>query len=156
VRYAEASDRERVLGLVSDTGFFRSDELEIAAEVFDDAVRSGSGGHYQSFVAEYCDEVVGWVCYGPTPCTVGTFDIYWIAVTQELQGMGFGRILMEYAESEISRRGGRLSVVETSGHERYASTQRFYLAMGYHEASRIQDFYDTGDDRVVYIKSLKA
>ncbi len=156
VRYAEASDRERVLGLVSDTGFFRPDELEIAAEVFDDAVRSGSGGHYQSFVAEYCDEVVGWVCYGPTPCTVGTFDIYWIAVTQELQGMGFGRILMEYAESEISRRGGRLSVVETSGHERYASTQRFYLAMGYHEASRIQDFYDTGDDRVVYIKSLKA
>lgn len=156
VRYASLSDRERVLGIVSDTGFFRPDEIEIAREVFDDALENGTGGHYQSFVAEYKGNVVGWVCYGPTPCTVGTFDIYWIAVAPESQGMGFGRILLEFAEEEIRKRGGRLSVIETSGNPRYESTQRFYLAMGYREASRIQDFYDLGDDRIVYIKNLHA
>ena len=60
-------------------------------------------------------QAVGWVCFGQTPCTVGTYDIYWIAVAPGMQGKGVGAALMAKAETLIAQQGGRLAVVETSG-----------------------------------------
>ena len=40
------------------------------------------------------DELVGYACFGPTPDTLGTFDLYWIAVERSRQGTEIGlRIL---------------------------------------------------------------
>ena len=47
-------------------------------------------------------------------------------------------------------------VVGTSGSNRYISTRRFYEKLGYCEASRVKDLYTTGDDKVIYIKHVKA
>lgn len=154
IRYTRREDREAVLALVEATGFFRPAEVEVAREVLDAALAGGEGGHYQSFAACLGGRVVGWVCFGPTPCTEGTFDIYWIAVAREQQGKGIGAALMEYAEGLIAARGGRLAVVETSGRPDYEPTRRFYLGLGYREASRVRDFYAPGDDKVVYTKRL--
>jgi hypothetical protein len=79
IRQARPEDRASVLGLLKRTGFFRPGELKIAAEVYDAAIAAGPGGDYQSFVARDVQSTVGWVCYGPTPCTEGTFDIYWLS-----------------------------------------------------------------------------
>jgi D-alanine-D-alanine ligase len=96
---------------------------------------------------------VGWVCWGPTPCTLGTFDIYWIGVAPAWQGRGIGRALTDFAEQAIAERGGRLFVVETSSRETYTPTRRFYETLGYREASRIPDFYGPGDDKVIFLKA---
>ena len=154
IRYTKQSDRDAILALVAATGFFRPDEIDIAREVLDAALAAGDGGHYQSFAACLGDRVVGWLCFGPTACTVGTFDIYWVAVSPECQGKGVGRALMAHAERLIAERGGRLSVVETSGRPDYEPTRRFYLRLDYKEASRVQDFYAPGDDKVIYTKTL--
>lgn len=98
-------------------------------------------------------QTVGWVCYGPTPCTVGTFDIYWIGVSSAWQGHGIGRALTAFVEQAIRDRGGRLFVVETSGRDSYTPTRRFYEALGYHLAASIPDFYGPGDPRVIFIKA---
>ena len=124
IRRAAAYDREAVLALVNQPTFFRPDELEIAREVFDDAIKGGEQGHYQSFVIEEEGHVAGWVCYGPTPCTLGTFDIYWIAVAANMQGGGLGKALMQFAEKEIGKHGGRLAVIETSGRSAYESHEK--------------------------------
>ena len=155
LRYSHPQDRQAILELLEGTGFFRPGEVAIAAEVLDEALEEGPTGHYQSFTAEDPDgHPVGWVCFGPTPCTVGTFDIYWIAVAPGRQGGGLGKALMAHAERLIAERGGRLVVVETAGAERYHSTRQFYLRVGYQEAARIQDFYAPGDDKVVFTKCL--
>jgi ribosomal protein S18 acetylase RimI-like enzyme len=107
-------------------------------------------------VAEINGETVGWICYGPTPCTIGTFDIYWIGVSSAWQGHGIGRALTAYAEQLIRDRGGRLFVVETSGRESYAPTRRFYEALGYEQAASIPDFYGPGDPRVIFTKDAKT
>jgi len=99
--------------------------------------------------------VAGWICFGPTPCTVGTFDIYWIAVDPAAQGHGVGTALMARAESEIHAAGGRLAAAETSGRPSYAATRRFYNRLGYHEAAVIPDFYGPGDDQVIFTKALR-
>ncbi|MFA4943583.1 MAG: N-acetyltransferase [Lentisphaeria bacterium] len=154
IRRTAAADREAIVALVRATNFFRPDEVETAAEVLDEAIAKGPAGHYQSFTAEVAGEVVGWVCHGPTPCTLGTYDIYWLAVHPARQGHGLGRKLLAHAEAEIRARGGRLAVAETSGKAEYASTRAFYLRVGYQEAARLPDFYAPGDDKVFYLKRL--
>lgn len=156
IHWCRPEDRQTVLSFLADTRFFRPDEIDIAREVLDSALTEGPNGHYQSFVARVNGETVGWICYGPTPCTIGTFDIYWIGVDAAWQGRGIGRALTAFAEQAIRDRGGRLFVVETSGRQTYAPTRRFYEALGYHEAACIPDFYGPGDPRVIFTKPATA
>jgi len=156
IRRSEQRDRDTILGFLAGTGFFRPDEMLIAREVLDEALAKGPDGHYQSFVAQEGGRAVGWVCFGPTPCTVGTFDIYWIGVAPGRQGCGVGAALMEHAEGLICACGGRATVVETSGRAVYDSTRRFYGKLGYREAARVRDFYGPGDDKVIYMKTLTS
>jgi len=156
IRYSMPQDREAIVTMLADTQAFRPDELDVAREVLDDALAQGEDGHYQSFVAEEEDgQVTGWVCFGPTPCTLGTFDVYWIAVSPGRQSKGVGTALLQYSESLIKQRGGRIAVVETSGRPSYESSRLFYLARGYQEKARLRDFYAPEDDKVIYTKELE-
>jgi len=154
IRCSRQEDRDDILGFVAETGFFRDDELAVAREVLDEALAKGPEGHYQSYTAEEGGRCVGWVCFGPTPCTLGTFDIYWIAVAKERQGRGIGKALVRAAEKAIVERGGRMAVFETSGRTIYDSTRRFYSKLGYREEARLKDFYAPGDDKLIYVKRV--
>jgi D-alanine-D-alanine ligase len=154
IRRSRRRDRQGILDLLVRTQFFRPHEIEVAREVLDDALAGRDGGHYQSFVVDEASKAVGWVCFGPTPCTSGTFDVYWLAVAPERQSRGLGRALMEYAEQRMRRQHGRLVVVETSGQPRYLPTRRFYAKQGYREAACVRDFYAPGDDKLIYVKTV--
>ena len=86
--------------------------------------------------------------------TKGTFDLYWIAVDPARQGRGIGRELLRAAEEAILAEGGRLLLVETAGKPAYAPTRAAYLAWGYTEVARVPDFYEDGDDKIVYARRL--
>ncbi len=154
IRYSEPADRDAILRLLADTGFFRPDELEVAEEVLDDALEAGPGGHYQSFTALDDAGAAGWICLGPTPCSLGAWDIYWLGVAPGRQGRGIGKALVRHAEALIRARDGTLAVIETSGSPHYVSTRGFYLGLGYLEAARLPDFYAPGDDRIIYTRRL--
>ncbi len=154
IRRSVPADRAPILAAIEATGLFRANEIDIALEVLDDALAHGPASHYQSFTAVLGEEPAGWVCFGPTPCTVGTFDLYWIVVAPSRQRLGVGRRLMRHAEDLIATRRGRLIVVETSGIPQYGPTRQFYLNLGYHEAARVVDYYEPGDDKVTYVKNL--
>jgi ribosomal protein S18 acetylase RimI-like enzyme len=153
IRWSQPADRDAILAFTAATKFFRPGEIEIAREVLDDSLRDGPPGDYQSYSALLGGRCVGWVCFGPTPCTEGTFDLYWIVVDPACQGRGIGRGLMGLSERLIAARGGRMVVVETSGRADYDSTRQFYLRIGYHQAAFIEDFYAPGDAKVVYLKA---
>jgi GNAT superfamily N-acetyltransferase len=154
IRYTHPDDKPEILSMLKETNFFRPQELLVAQEVLDDALAEGANGHYQSFAAEENGKLVGWICFGPAPCTISTFDIYWLVVTPQKQRNGVGAFLMKYAANLIKNRNGRLIVAETSGHPRYHSTRRFYEKMNYSPVSCIRDFYAPGDDKVIYVKNI--
>ena len=97
--------------------------------------------------------VVGWICWGATPCTVATWDLYWMAVDPEMHGQGVGTALLEEMENRLSDKA-RLIVIDTSGRPDYAPTRAFYRARGYQTAAVVRDFYALGDDQVIFSKRL--
>jgi ribosomal protein S18 acetylase RimI-like enzyme len=112
------------------------------------------GTGYHALVALDGREVAGYVCYGQTPCTLGTWDIYWIAVSGEVRGKGIGGALTKAAEEDIRRLEGRLILIETSSLPLYENTRRFYLGQKYAQVARVPDFYAPGDDLLIMQKRL--
>jgi ribosomal protein S18 acetylase RimI-like enzyme len=102
------------------------------------------------------DDLIGYACFGATPATDRTYDLYWIAVHPRAQRGGAGAALMTEVERQLDERRARLVVIETSSRDDYAPTRRFYHKRGYGEAARVRDFYSPGDDRVVLSKRLVA
>jgi ribosomal protein S18 acetylase RimI-like enzyme len=151
LRSLTAADRGRIEDISRAVGIFRTDEISVALEVFDGAV-AGSPD-YLALGAEHDGLLAGWICWGPTPCTLGTYDLYWMAVDPARHGAGIGTALLHAMESRLAGLA-RLVVVETAGRADYAPTRAFYQARGYRVASRIPDFYAPGDDQVVYVKQV--
>jgi ribosomal protein S18 acetylase RimI-like enzyme len=147
------ADRDRLEAITRATGLFGDDEIPVALEVFDAAV-AGSDD-YTALGAIAGDALAGWICWGPTPCTVGTYDLYWIAVDPAQHNAGIGSLLLAAMERQLAGLA-RLVVVETAGRAAYAPTRAFYERRGYTAAARIPDFYAPGDDQVVYTKAITA
>ncbi|GMV42957.1 MAG: hypothetical protein AMXMBFR64_46730 [Myxococcales bacterium] len=153
IRAILAADREALADLLQRTENFTADEIQVAQELIDDSIHRPESG-YQTIVALAGDAVVGYLCYGRTPMTRRTFDLYWMAVDGARRGAGIGRRLVEDLERRVREGGGGLIRVETSTREGYDGTLAFYLRTGYQIASRLPDFYDTDDDLVTLTKVL--
>ena len=161
-----ASDRTRVEQILRATVVFRDEEVEVALELFDlvyggrGSVEGGADAPEPdyTFVGVFTDAglLVGYACYGPTPATDRTYDLYWIAVDPAAQGSGAGTRLLAEVERRLCNARGRMLVVETSSRDEYDATRGFYAARGYEEAARVGHFYAPGDDRVIYTKRLSA
>jgi ribosomal protein S18 acetylase RimI-like enzyme len=151
LRPLAAADRRRIEEITRAVSVFRDDEVPVALEVFDGAV-AGSPD-YVALGATVDERLVGWICWGPTPCTLGTYDLYWMAVDPAAQAAGIGTALLREMEGRLAG-SARLIVVETAGRPDYRPTRAFYEARGYRKASIIPDFYAPGDDQVVYVKAL--
>ena len=152
--------RSRLAELLVQTGAFHADEVHVALSLFDlthgaDGAAVEEAALDYEFAGAFVDEqLMGYACFGPTPATDGTFDLYWLAVDPAAQGRGIGRALVRHVEAKLIARGGRLLVVETSSRPDYASTRQFYTRSGYTEAARVRDFYAPADDRILLTTRL--
>ena len=143
-------DRPRLAELLAATGAFNADEVEVALSLFDGDTDYEFLGAFE----EQTGRLIGYACFGATPATDGTYDLYWLAVDPAAQGRGVGSALVRAVEEKLVGRGARLLVVETSSRPDYEGTRRFYARSGYHEAARVRDFYAPADDRIVLTTRL--
>lgn len=151
LRPLRVSDEEAVESMTRAVGVFRDDEIPIAIEVFLATARGGDT--YEGLAAERDGRLAGWISWGPTPCTLGTFDLYWIVVAPDCQGQGVGMALLEAMERTVAGRA-RLIVVETSSRSDYQGTRSFYIKHGYALVAQIANYYASGDDKLTFIKSV--
>ena len=159
LRPLATSDRTALERIIAAVAVFSPEEIEIALELVDEWLEIGEESGYLTYVIEETAEtgkgtVRGFVCFGPTPLTEGTYDLYWVAVDPAAQGRGYGQQLLAFAESEVRGLGGRLLLIETASHEAYAATVRFYERAGYELVSRIPNFYRVGDDKLTFAKGV--
>lgn len=83
-----------------------------------------------------------------------TWNLLMLAVRPDHQGQGVGSALVRAVESDLRAVHARLLVIDTSGLESFEGQRRFYARLGYTEQARIADFYEAGEDKVVFTKSL--
>lgn len=165
----QTQHRLRIEEIVRATGVFSESEVGVALELFDDVLGSGLGAlgttelkaqspkpkaDYEFLGVFEAANLIGYACFGATPSTDRTYDLYWIAVHPREQRSGAGAALMSEVERQLEERRARMVIIETSSREDYAPTRRFYQRRGYAEAARLRDFYAPGDDRVVLSKRL--
>ena len=154
IRHMLKKDKPALMKILRNTPEFKPSEVVVAEDVIDSYLESPQGSGYFTLVAEDGSAVVGYICYGPTPLTEGTWDLYWAAVTGEKQGQGIGSALWKAAEEEIRQAQGRLAIIETSSTPEYEKTIRFHQGRGYEVIARIPDFYVIGDDKLILRKRL--
>lgn len=147
-------DKAAIVEILQVTSEFTSTEVKVALELIDLYLKYGTGSDYYVLVAETDNTPAGYICFGPTPLTEGTWDIYWMAVNPQKQRQGIGRRLLNDAETSISDAGGRLILIETSSKPDYERTRYFYQSCGYEIIARIPDFYTPGDNKIVFQKRL--
>jgi len=150
------SDKSAVMQLLRNTPEFKPSEIIVAEEVMDNYLHSPGDSGYYALVATVDSEIMGYTCYGPTPLTDGTWDIYWIAVSQNNQRLGIGRELLSSAEKEVKKAGGRMILIETSSTINYKKSRQFHISQGYDMVSQIKDFYSVGDDKLIFRKTIPA
>ena len=152
VRAVEAADRGAIAEVIASDETFKPDEVAVALELVDAAI-AGSND-YEVRVAVDDGGVCGYICFGRTPMTERTYDLYWIVVHARVRGRGVARLVVDAMEAEVRARGGGQIRVETSETDGYGSARAVYARLGYPEASRLPDFYSPGDALITYYKVL--
>lgn len=149
-----ATDIDAVKEIIESTGFFRPDEILVAVELVEERLAKGSASGYEFVFAEIEGVVAAYACFGLIPCSIISYDLYWIATGKDYQNRGLGKLILTKVEELVKALGGKTIYIETSSKPDYEPTRQFYLKTGYMLKVQFENFYDTGDDKQVYIKNL--
>lgn len=146
---------KRIREITESVGVFYEHETDIAEELARESIEKGADRSGYNYILCKCDsQIVGYTCYGEIPCTRDRYDLYWIVVHNSYRKMNIGKMLMHATEEEISKRGGKKIYIETSSREPYYYARKLYLNCCYRQEAVFKDYYDDGDDKIVYVKDL--
>lgn len=144
------SDLPAVKLIIDDNQMFPSEFIDEMTQAF-----FAQESEEKWFVTEDSEkQVVGCAYCSPEKMTEGTWNLLLIAVLKTHQGNGIGKNLMQYAEFTLNSKNVRVLLVETSSLPEYKLTREFYPKCGYLQVAVIPEYYDKGDDKVVFWKSL--
>ncbi len=152
LRAVQKDDRSALESALRSDDTFREDEIAVALELIDEACQESKD--YWIRVALSDQELAGYICYGPTPMTASTYDLYWIVTHLSHRGKGIAGALIADMEADLIGRGGGSVRVETSQTEGYGGARKLYSKYAYPQVARFPDFYKEGDDLIVYFKKL--
>lgn len=135
--------------IIDATGLFPSDMLD------DMLVGYFNGDASEDFWLTIEEEgLLAVAYYVPERMTQGTWNLLLIALHPDSQRQGRGSALLDYIEQALAERGARLLLVETSGLLSFERQRTFYRKCGYNEEARIRDFYQAGEDKLIFSKAL--
>jgi GNAT superfamily N-acetyltransferase len=152
IRSLTANDLPAVKAVIASTELFPPELLDDMAAPF----LAGGDGAESWLVVEDDGRLLAVAYVTPERMTSGTANLLLIAVHRSEHGRGIGRELIAEVERRRAEAGDRILLVETSGLPEFARTRQFYLVNGYEQEAVIRDFYQAGEDKVVFRKLLAA
>lgn len=144
-------DREKLLSIIENSGQFDDDSLEHVRQTLDEHLSNPDQALWYT-AHDHCPVGVAYCI--PEPVTSGTWNLLMLWVEAGFEGKGFGSALVARIESDLLEKGARLLIVETSGLDEFEIARSFYEKSGFQLEARIKNFFDVGDDKLVYTKSL--
>lgn len=148
-------DSAAVIDVAVASGLFPADEAGIVDKMMADYF-GGNRDDGHVCVIDKEDEPLGVAYYEPAKATDRTWYLTMIAVKGDRQGRGRGATLMRHVENALREDGQRLLLVETSALPNFVLTRKFYAKLGYEEEARVRDYFEAGDDMVLFRKALNV
>lgn len=155
LRTVSSDDASAIHGVVVAAGLFREEDRWFIEDMVSEHLTTGIENEH-GFWVDIDDEgvVVGVVNWRPKHGANAVWDLTMIAIHPSIQGEGRGAALMAHAEQTLASADQRIILVETSSTPSYAPARSFYHSLGYAEEARIRDYWDDGDDLVLFRKRL--
>ena len=154
VRALRSDDRPYLVDALRSGRTFTEEEIGVALELIDNALDQGEHD-YAVRVADADDrQAAGYLCFGRTPMTAATYDLYWLVTHAQARGRGVASSLVRAMEDELRSVRAQSVRVETSLKESYGAARSLYQKLGYPMLAQFPDFYRPGDDLLVYYKRL--
>ncbi|ELV1421410.1 N-acetyltransferase, partial [Escherichia coli] len=72
------------------------------------------------------------------------------------QRQGVGHLLINEIEKELTIKQARLLLVETSSHIDFSAGRAFYTKQGFINEAIIRNYYDVGEDKVIFTKNMQS
>jgi ribosomal protein S18 acetylase RimI-like enzyme len=154
IRLATPHDSAAIVELAVAADMFAADDTGALSKVLSDYFDGRLANDHMWVIDEEKGELCGVAYYAPDLMANGTWYLYMIAVRPDCQRRGRGTTLIQHVENALRASGQRLLLVETSGLPSYARARAFYAKCGYEEEARIRDFYEPGEDKIVFRKLL--
>ncbi len=154
IKQKERKDIEEIL---RSSNYFYEFEIKTALEIADATFMMGveKSGYYWLKATDEDGTVVAFTNYGRNEFSTHSWELYWIAVHERARNKKLGSALLEQAEKNVLKEGGKILWIETSGRPLYASTEAFYRHNGYELQASLKDFYGPDDPKQIYAKYLK-
>ena len=151
------TDIDSIREILNSSPFFYDYEIDVAQELVAENLSKGEEkSGYIFIIVEKEGRAIAFACYGKTPCTADSFDLYWIAVHQNQKNTGIGKQLIGLVETDIERIGGKNIWIETSSRPLYEPTRMFYLKTGYDMVAQLPNFYGKDDHKNIFLKNLQS
>ncbi len=150
IRPVSKSDIEGLKEVVDSSGLFPSEYLdEMISDYFDNS--ESQDIWFASFDGNR-PTAIGYCV--PEKLTNETYNLLAIGVTRDTQRNGVATEMMNYIEQQLKQKGGRLLIVETSTDDAQVGARKFYNKIGYTQMAVIKDFWNDGEDKIVFWKKL--
>ena len=151
IRKIEKKDIPHLKNVIDSTGLFPSELLDdMIADYFNN---SNSSDIWLTLEVDGAPVVIAYCA--PERLTSGTYNLYLIAVLKDHQGKGLGASMMQYIEQMLKEQGHRVLLVETSSLPEFELTRRFYDKSNYRREAVIREFYQKGEDKIIFWKKLQ-
>ncbi|MFA7116964.1 MAG: GNAT family N-acetyltransferase [Bacteroidales bacterium] len=158
-RFSQELNKNDILSfkeILNSTAFFYDFEIDIVVDIFNETLAKGQeeSGYYWTKLLNEDNRILGFAIYGPNPSTIGSWDFYWLAISNEFRNKHLGTLLLKEIEKNTRLWGGKILWIETSGRLQYLPTRKFYDKCNYIKEASLKDYYGVGDDKVIYKKIL--
>lgn len=146
------ADPEKIRVLTQAAGVFSATEIGWSHDLAMEARDRGPASGYRFLLAEQQGALVGYACFGPIEGTAGRFDLYWIVVHP--QGQGLGTALLSRTIHAALEAGATHLFIETSSRPDYAAAHRLYRSVNFTLMGTLTDFYSDGDSKLIFGKRI--
>jgi len=150
IRFYQEKDKEGILKLFESLPEFFTKR---AVRNIDLDLTKIKKNKHTCLVCEKDKKIFGALIFRKDPMGDRIYEIKWLAVRRDYFRNGVGKSLITSAE-KLVKNDARLIVIYTSNHYFYNGTHKFFEKLGYKKVAIIPDFWDDGDDRVVYWKRI--